>query len=172
MPAGSKPDRERSSGSVEDGACRHRGAAAASCAHDPAVAGPPPRRVAAGWADEARGQPQPREMAGFLEVLCRNRQSQASVAAAQPIAAVVLRLVSCRPIRDRVQENLFRRSSRSLGVFLRWSPPGPRAGAIFSLEEIPAFSLVVVAAPVDRLVRLGIARDMLRAMDVCLGYGD
>src|SRR5665213_3115033 len=62
MPAGSKPDRERSSGSVEDGACRHRGAAAASCAHDPAVAGPPPRRVAAGWADEARGPPQPLEV--------------------------------------------------------------------------------------------------------------
>ena len=76
---------EGSSGSVEDRACRHRGAAAASCAHDPAVTGPPPRRVAAGWADEARGQPQPREMAGFLKVLCRNRQSQASVAAAQPI---------------------------------------------------------------------------------------
>ena len=104
----------------------------------------------------------------YVEIDSRKRQ----LPQLSPFAAVVLRLVSCRPIRDRVQENLFRRSSRSLGVFLRWSPPGPRAGAIFSLEEIPAFSLVVVAAPVDRLVRLGIARDMLRAMDVCLGYGD
>jgi hypothetical protein len=104
----------------------------------------------------------------YVEIDSRKRQ----LPQLSPFAAVVPRLVSCRSIRDRVEEDLFRRSSRSLGVFPRWSPPGPRAGAIFSLEEIPAFALVVVAAPVDRLVRLGIARDMLGAMDVCLGYGD
>jgi len=59
MPAGGKPDCERGTGPIKNGACHHGGTLSASRTLISAVAKPPSSREPAGWADKAARPSQP-----------------------------------------------------------------------------------------------------------------